>query len=385
MANRATPAKTVSGSGRRVAALAGKATKPAPRVKPVAVKNGTPASAKSTPGKGVKKAARASGARKTAPVAKVSKVPKVAPRAAKQRRTATAPTVRIFQLYRDANQLPRCDPEFEPYQMPESVSPSHQYDALNALAASGGPDDAQLSGMLAPDFNDASGISGAELKRWIAANHGYEAYFCNTDTDAEALYHNPWMQAETLRPGFLELVTKIFHAADLPVELLTAIQPSPVFTSVGSCVATHRFWKRYAAFVAKVLAAADERLPSEEKMDLYPPSGDASPGAALPLLLDRLMPVFLCTEGRQCKACRFSFQARHGRTSVHAKLLKEMKDVACRTRSHWLAACWVNYRNVYLASAYGEGWVRKHLRRITPYSLDFAQDAGNIVAQVAAK
>ncbi len=48
------------------------------------------------------------------------------------------------------------------------------------------------------------------------------------------------------------------------------------------------------------------------------------------------------------------------------------KDVAHRTRSAWLAACWLNYRNLYLASAHGRGWAQKYLKSVTPTQVKFS-------------
>jgi hypothetical protein len=52
-------------------------------------------------------------------------------------------------------------------------------------------------------------------------------------------------------------------------------------------------------------------------------------------------------------------------------LLREMKDVAHRTQSAWLAACWVNYRNLYLGQTQPKLWIQKHLRAITPTEIKF--------------
>jgi len=39
---------------------------------------------------------------------------------------------------------------------------------------------------------------------------------------------------------------------------------------------------------------------------------------------------------------------REAAFNVHLKLLREMKDIAHSTKSAWLAACWVNYRALYM-------------------------------------
>jgi hypothetical protein len=57
--------------------------------------------------------------------------------------------------------------------------------------------------------------------------------------------------------------------------------------------------------------------------------------------------------------------------NVHLRLLREMKDVAHRTRSAWLAACWVNYRNLYFSQSNGKEWCATHLRNVTPTTVRF--------------
>ena len=54
------------------------------------------------------------------------------------------------------------------------------------------------------------------------------------------------------------------------------------------------------------------------------------------------------------------------------KLLREMKDVAHRTKSAWLGVCWVNYRNLYLTQVNGKEWSVKNLRAITPTDIKFS-------------
>ena len=38
----------------------------------------------------------------------------------------------------------------------------------------------------------------------------------------------------------------------------------------------------------------------------------------------------------------------------------------------WLAACWVNYRNLYLMQVNGKEWCDKYLRSITPTEITFS-------------
>jgi hypothetical protein len=76
--------------------------------------------------------------------------------------------------------------------------------------------------------------------------------------------------------------------------------------------------------------------------------------------------------GKDLKAYKIALPERERELNVHLKLLREMKDVACRTKSAWLAACWVNYRNLYLTQTNGPGWCKKYLRNITPDAIKFS-------------
>jgi hypothetical protein len=48
-----------------------------------------------------------------------------------------------------------------------------------------------------------------------------------------------------------------------------------------------------------------------------------------------------------------------------------MKDVAWRTKSAWMIACWVNYRNLYLTQTNKKEWCKKYLRAVTPITIKF--------------
>jgi hypothetical protein len=97
------------------------------------------------------------------------------------------------------------------------------------------------------------------------------------------------------------------------------------------------------------------------------------PGATyVPFIVERLFPVFMRSEGKDLKAYKIALPERERELNVHLKLLREMKDVAHRTQSAWLAACWVNYRNLYLSQTNGKAWCEKYLRNITPTEVRFA-------------
>lgn len=295
---------------------------------------------------------------------------------------ASQSATRIFQIWYRQEHKPRLDPAFEPYDNSSARSALLEFRVLAELSQRSDLQQAPLWGALSWKFSEKTGMSGQEFKDAIAARPGYDAYFCNPHPETEAIYHNLWLQGETAHPNFLVLCREVFAVAGLPADMLTEIQPAEQFAACNYIVATPAFWKRYVGFVSRVLLAADRKLSATARAILYSPNAD--PGCMhanasyVPFLVERLLPVFLHTEGRDLRACKIA--VRQPELNAHVKLLGEMKDLAVRSRSLWLATCWLNYRNLYLDKLHGVAWSRKYLSMLTPARIHFA-DAGALVPQ----
>ena len=124
-----------------------------------------------------------------------------------------------------------------------------------------------------------------------------------------------------------------------------------------------------------LLVADGKKLPPKVRDLLHSKNADQADlhkGATyVPFIVERLFPVFLKVSGKKYKALKIGLPERERELNVHLKLLREMKDVAHQTKSIWLAACWVNYRNLYFTQVNGKEWCGKHLRNITPTEIKF--------------
>ncbi|MCX7143133.1 MAG: hypothetical protein NT123_19150 [Proteobacteria bacterium] len=296
------------------------------------------------------------------------------------------PAVRVFQIFYDAQQRPLLDPAFEPYDNRGYLHPLLEFNVFRKLARTPQAKNARLWGALSWKFQQKTGISGMELLRLIDANPGYDVYYCNPHPDTESLYPNLWMQGETSHPNFLLLCTEFFQAAGLPTGVLGEIQPSNAFASTNYFIATPKFWERYLAFVEGAIARAEGRLSPTARKMLYSDAADQramhARASYMPHIVERLFSLFLALEGSGFKAYKYAANPRAG-AQAHLRLLREMKDVAHRTRSAWLAACWLNYRNLYLASAHDRAWAEKYLKAVTPTQLTFSSFPVAAAAQEA--
>lgn len=294
---------------------------------------------------------------------------------AKARPTAPSP-VRLFQIYFEPWQRDLLDPAFVPFDNAGVRSELLEFDVFERLARSKATAGAELWGALSWRYSEKTGLAGSDLLGAIEANPGRDIYYCNPHVQNEALYHNMWTQAETAHPRFLEVARAVFAAADLPAAELDAMLPSERWSAANYFVGTPKFWSLYLPFIRGILVKAEKKLSPEMRALLHSTGADNrglhGGSTYVPFLVERLFPLFLRTVGRKLKAQQVALPRREAELNVHLKLLREMKDVAHRTKSAWLAACWVNYRNLYLTQLHGKAWAQRYLRAVTPTDVRFA-------------
>ena len=285
--------------------------------------------------------------------------------------------LRIFQIYYEGWQRELLDPNFIALDNGKTSSELMEFAVFERLAKSDYVKGAQLWGALSWRFTERTGMSGADWVKAIHDHPGADVYFCDPVPYNEALFHNFWLQGETAHPQFFALCQAVFKAAGLPEEDLTSISPSDQFSASNYFVATPRFWQTYLAWINQVLSAANKKLPPNIRDMMHSKMADdrdLHKGATyVPFIVERLFPVFMKTAGKGLKGFKIPLPERERELNVHLKLLREMKDVAHRTKSAWLAACWVNYRNLYLTQTKGKEWCTKYLRTITPTEIKFSE------------
>ena len=284
--------------------------------------------------------------------------------------------LRIFQIYREPWQRDLLDPNFSGLDNSKGNSELMDFAVFEQLLKSDYVKDAQLWGALSWRFAELTGMSGADWVKNIQTHPGYDIYFCNPYPQIEALYHNGWMQGETAHPQFFALSQAVFQVTGLPVDELTSLNPSDTFSSANFFVASPKFWAAYLPWVRNILTLANKKLPPKVRdlmhSKLADKQGIHNGATYIPFIIERLFPVFMKTAGKSMKSYKIALPERERELNVHLKLLREMKDVAHRTKSAWLGVCWVNYRNLYLTQINGKEWAKNNLRAITPTDMKFS-------------
>ena len=302
--------------------------------------------------------------------------PKLEQKLAKLPAGSLQSSLRLFQIYYEPWQRELLDPNFAALDNSKATSELLEFAVFEKLASSDYVKGAQLWGALSWRFTEKTGMTGADWVKNIEANPGYDVYFCNPFPHNEALFHNMWLQGETVHPQFLALCQAIFQVTGLPLEELTNITPSNLYSAANYFVATPKFWAAYLPWVTNVLSAANKKLPPKVRDLMHSKQADERElhnGATyVPFIVERLFPIFMKTAGKNLKPFKIALPEREREINVHLRLLREMKDVAHKTKSAWMAACWVNYRNLYLTQTNTKDWCEKHLRNITPTDIQFS-------------
>ena len=285
------------------------------------------------------------------------------------------PDVKIFQIFYEAWQKDLLDNAFAAIDNSKFPSELREFDVFSRLSDSEYVKGAKLWGALSWRFSEKTGLTGSDLMKEINSFPDFDIYFCNPEPEYEALYHNLWLQGVPSHPKFLEVCQAFFKAVGLPLEPLTAIEPISATSSANFFVATPQFWLLYLPWVKSLLNSANKKMPADMRDLMHSSAADDKNlhgGATyVPFIVERLLPIFLKTVGSSLKAHKCNLIEPLKKMDVHLRLLREMKDVAHRTNSPWLAACWVNYRNLYLTQTKGAQWCKTYLRQVTPEKITF--------------
>jgi len=308
---------------------------------------------------------------------KVKAVPS-APRVRKAASPAAEPAIRLF-LARPGRRGNAQANGFEHCALQRAKPGTLPYlDAMRRISADPTLKGCPGWGVLPQDFTDRTGLGAAELRQLINRHPGYDLYYLDAHPEQEAVFHNPWQQAEIEHPGFLALMREFFAAVGLPDQPLDAITHSALFATGNLVIARPAFWEKYLAFCERVLAQAREKLGSDTQNALFGEAAAPDTLRKLDLLFARLPGIFLMMKEPGWRACKLPLPGREAALNPHLRLLREMKDLALTRRSRWMVLCWANYRTLYFAQAMGKEWATRHFKTLNPERLNLVVPTGTI-------
>jgi hypothetical protein len=288
---------------------------------------------------------------------------------------APAQPAPVYQIYFRDDQRDGLDPDLIPYDNAGQAGALREFEVFERLHADEGVRLARHWGAVSWKFFMKTGLSGEELTRQMDAAPGFDLYYCNPSPDAEALYINLWQQGVVVHPGFRELCESVFEAGGLEVRQLDAIMPSQAFSTCNYFVGSQAFWASYLPFVRELVDRARATLPPAVRRMLDSSASDPrnlhAGSSYWPFIVERLLPVYLRGPGAALRVHKLSLSDPEARLNPHLRRLREMKDVAHRTRSQWMYSCWLHYRNLYMLQTNGREWCLRYLPQLTATAVVF--------------
>lgn len=283
--------------------------------------------------------------------------------------------IAVYQIYFEAGQRAGLDPDWIPFDNAGPDDRLREFAVFERLAKDEGVRLATLWGAMSWRFGSKTGLNGKALRKVIEEHPGCDVYYCNPFPEHEALFTSGWQQGITAHPAFLELCGAVFKASGLDPRVLKAVQPSQAFSACNYFVASPAFWSSYLPWVREHIERARAKLPSNVLNVLDSHQSDPrklhAGSTYWPFIIERLLGLYLRSAGKELKVHKYALPAAEARLNTHLQRLREMKDVAHRSRSPWLFACWLNYRNLYLLQTSGSDWCKRYLPLISPTEVDF--------------
>jgi len=166
-------------------------------------------------------------------------------------------TLKLHQICYSAETLAACDPAFEPLDNLANARPDwREYWPMRAVLTDPALDPASLYGFFSPRFAGKTGISGTEVRAFIASREA-DVYLFSPFFDHSAYYLNIFEQAEANHPGIGPTLRAAFAELAPGVSLDTLIMSSRDTVFSNYLVATGAFWSEWIEHAEQLHAIAE--------------------------------------------------------------------------------------------------------------------------------
>lgn len=265
--------------------------------------------------------------------------------------------VRVFQIYFRPDQLHQLEPEFIPYDNALGDFSMLEYAVFRKLHQSDLTKDCKYWGALSWRFREKAMINANDLFNVIEANPGYDLYFMNPEPQIEGLYENLWVQGSTAHPNFIPLVEQLLDAVGMDKRMVSAYRHTRIMAAANYFVGSQRFWEAYMQFIEDFLAKAEKNAPPALLQALKNTNADPRnlhAGANyFPFIIERLLTEFIIAQNGKLACFKIELGNKKARLPANAQDLEWLKNQALERKDEKLLRIWVNYRNLYFKSLYG--------------------------------
>jgi hypothetical protein len=273
--------------------------------------------------------------------------------------------VKVWQIYFREDQLPALDPAFTPINNTGANSPTLEFDVFQRLWRSNLTTPCANWAAVSWKFGKKTGLTGEELYQLLHGLGDTDLVYMNPFPKDEGLFESSWLQGEVSHPGLLSLARPILGLMQSNLHAIDELQLSSSYSTCNYFFGNARFWSSYIPFVEGVIKVAEEGLAPEQRSLLWSSDADwrgLHNGASFaPFFVERLLPIFLRSEGKGLRARQLKLPKPEAQLSRALIELREMKDIAILSGSGRLFERWKRARRDYALANFSPAWCARFL------------------------
>jgi hypothetical protein len=289
----------------------------------------------------------------------------------------------VWQIYFQSDQHRHLDPGFSPLNNVGVKHEALEFNVFDRLWQSKETHQLDYWGAVSWRFAEKTGLSSTEFFSLLRTQPQADVYFMNPFPKDEALFENSWIQGEISHPGLLELVQAIFALLGIPSSTVFRAMHSTSYSLCNFFVGNNRFWSAYIPHVQELLKAAEARLPPDLRNRLHTSDADwrglHNHATYIPFIVERIFPVFMLNQGQHLKSQQIRLPRKEALLPAELRDLRELKNLAVRTRSSRLLTSWRKQRYAYVNSRYHPRWCDRFAPFLESIPTDFDVQLGSRV------
>lgn len=209
--------------------------------------------------------------------------------------------VRLFSLAWSPETLTQTDPAIATLDNSANLRPDwREYWPMRHYLLNTPLDEQAYYGFLSPKFTSKTGLTGADVVRFVHSQPEAEVFTFSPQADMGAFFLNVFEQGDTFDPGFLEVCTELLQRIGQPVDLRALVMDSRQVVFSNFIVARPAFWRQWLTLCEKIFQLAEAAdTPLAEKINAATTYPGQVPRKVF--IIERMASLLLASNPWQCK------------------------------------------------------------------------------------
>ncbi len=208
--------------------------------------------------------------------------------------------VRILQIFYDERSRAALDPAFEPLDNSAHARRDwYEYWPIRRFLDEVPLEGSTYYGFLSPRFREKTGLSGAEVRQFVAASAGADVITFSPYPETSVFDLNVFHQGERCHPGLMAAAVGFFHAIGQSANLPQIVMDASNSVFCNYFVARPAFWRAWRAVLDQCVRLADDASSPLHRLLREPTWHDGIHGPQMKVfVMERVASLMLSTQGR---------------------------------------------------------------------------------------